>query len=103
MPLLSGSRAQRKAKVNALLRSGYAALADSVGDAIKRDIERSRETVPSRTARAAGTRGSASPFADDIKVISAWMRTHPIRYAHLIEQAEAEFIKTSGITLPDRQ
>lgn len=101
LPLLSGSRTQRKAKVNVLLRAGYPAVANAVGDAIQRDLQQPlrAERKPSQWAVPTIT---PSPFADDLAVVASWMRAHPVRYAHLIEQVEAEYLRANGITLPER-
>jgi hypothetical protein len=102
LPLLSGSRAQRKAKVNGLLRAGYPAIASAVGDAINRDITAPASSVTSAHRSVANRITSTSPFAEDVGVIAAWMRDRPIRYAHLMEQVEAEYLKANNITLPER-
>ena len=101
LPLLSGSRAKRKAKVNALIRRGYPSIANAVGEAIRRDVTDSASPPPRMARCDSAPIVEPSAFADDLGGIAAWMRRHPVRYAHLIEQVEAEYLKALGVSLPE--
>jgi len=101
LPLLSGSRAQRKAKVNGLLRTGYSAIASNVGNAINRDLQKTM-FLGTTIALVSTSARKPSPYANDICETASRVKTRPILYAHLMEQVEAEYLNVNRITLPER-
>ncbi len=102
LPLLSGSRAQRKAKVNGLLRAGYSAIATNVGNAINRDLQKSMPLGITVARPSSEFASQLTPFANDLGEIASRIRSRPVLYAHLMEQVEAEYLNANGLTLPER-